>query len=265
MHIKTNPLLEKKQGYNLTFLESGIAKCDLSWKNVETQIPYTRIYYNTAGNGAVIINNKKIILKSNRFYLLPSGISFNYYTENFLEQIYFHIIFSDKNSFDLLRGINKILEMDIEPYKLKKIEKLYLTNKKEDIIILKMQVIEDILKVLKINKIPFQREKYSKIVNDAVHFIDKNLSMKLKIKEIAKSLFVSQNTLSAKFKQEIKMPLGKYIDNRCLYQARELLLNRELSVLDVSEKLGFYDQFYFSRRFKALFHVTPTAYKKNNL
>ncbi|MBQ8868969.1 MAG: AraC family transcriptional regulator [Oscillospiraceae bacterium] len=39
-------------------------------------------------------------------------------------------------------------------------------------------------------------------------------------------------------------------------------MNTQLPLYRISDELGFYDQFYFSRRFKEKYAVSPLKYRK---
>ena len=58
------------------------------------------------------------------------------------------------------------------------------------------------------------------------------------------------------------MTIGNYIDETILFESEQLLTKSELTVLQISEKFGFCDQFYFSRRFKAKYGDTPQKYRR---
>ena len=66
-----------------------------------------------------------------------------------------------------------------------------------------------------------------------------------------------------RFKAELSKPVGEYVNDTIMFEAGQLLLKTNLSILAISEKYGFSDQFYFSRRFKEKFGVSPMKYRKN--
>ena len=57
----------------------------------------------------------------------------------------------------------------------------------------------------------------------------------------------------------------RYIDDAIMFEAEQLLLKSDLTVLQISERFGFCDQFYFSRRFKMKYGETPQKYRKLRL
>ena len=97
---------------------------------------------------------------------------------------------------------------------------------------------------------------------EALDYIEKNLSLKLTASEIAKNLFVSESKLVKLFKSEIGVTIGKYIDDYLFDYAEHLLLNTKLSIRQISEKLEFCDQFYFSLKFTVKYGKSPRTYRK---
>jgi AraC-like DNA-binding protein len=53
------------------------------------------------------------------------------------------------------------------------------------------------------------------------------------------------------------MTIGQYIDESIMFQAGQLLRFSNASILEISEKFSFYDQFYFARWFKDKFDMSP--------
>ena len=62
--------------------------------------------------------------------------------------------------------------------------------------------------------------------------------------------------------EEAGMSQGKYIDNMIFLKAKQMLSDPALTIGQISQKLGFCDQFYFSRRFKENSRQTPSEYRK---
>ena len=87
------------------------------------------------------------------------------------------------------------------------------------------------------------------------------LRSSLTIAEIARTLSVSESALTKRFRSEFGMPLGRYIDEMLAQEIASRLLSTQQSVRDISEQLGFCDQFYLSRFFSAHRGMSPSAYR----
>ena len=94
-------------------------------------------------------------------------------------------------------------------------------------------------------------------------YIKRHLTAQLTVSEVAEHVFVSNSTLTKRFKTELSKSVGEYINDTIMFEAGQLLLKTNLSILAVSEKYGFSDQFYFSRRFKEKFGMSPMKYRQS--
>ena len=59
------------------------------------------------------------------------------------------------------------------------------------------------------------------------------------------------------------MSVNEYIYDVVMSKAEYLLRAGDLSISEISERFGFYDQFYFSKRFREKFKRSPREYRKD--
>ncbi len=85
-----------------------------------------------------------------------------------------------------------------------------------------------------------------------------------KISDFVISLGFNMDYVRRCFKEETGMTPLEYITKIRLNYAKKLLLQETyISVVDVSEKCGFNDSFYFSKVFKQNFGISPLNYRKD--
>jgi AraC family transcriptional regulator, transcriptional activator of pobA len=58
------------------------------------------------------------------------------------------------------------------------------------------------------------------------------------------------------------IPAGEVIRNRIILEAKRLLVNNDMTVLEIANYLNFADNSYFSKFFKRLEGVTPEEFRK---
>ncbi len=98
--------------------------------------------------------------------------------------------------------------------------------------------------------------KLNKLIND-------NLSNpKLNVKFLTEQLNMSRTPLYVKVKAITGIGVGDYINKIKIEKAIYLLTQTELSMIEISEKLGFTNQGYFSTTFKQATGYSPSKYKK---
>ncbi len=90
------------------------------------------------------------------------------------------------------------------------------------------------------------------------HFEDEHFG----VEELARETAMSISQFNRKLHALIAQPAGELIRSMRLQRAAELLRQNAGTVAEISYKLGFTDQAYFSRAFKKKFGCTPSEYRK---
>lgn len=65
------------------------------------------------------------------------------------------------------------------------------------------------------------------------------------------------------FKNKMKVSPVEYIQNLRVEKAKELLLNSNLSILQISQMVGYEHNSSFTRVFKYFKKITPAEFRKN--
>ena len=73
----------------------------------------------------------------------------------------------------------------------------------------------------------------------------------------------SYSRFAVLFKKYVGIPLVEYINRLKMNEAKELLLNTDLTTLDIASKLSFSSLSYFNRIYKKTFGCTPSETRKN--
>jgi len=85
------------------------------------------------------------------------------------------------------------------------------------------------------------------------------------ISELALSLGISRSTLFRCFKAEFGVSVKRYLDNRRLLKAKELLARSVQSISTIGQLCGYTDPLYFSRAFSKNFGLSPGQYRNRLL
>jgi AraC family transcriptional activator of pobA len=81
-------------------------------------------------------------------------------------------------------------------------------------------------------------------------------------KDYAALLYITPNHLNAVCKDLMGVSAGELIRNRVLLEAKRMLTNPKLSISEISLKLNFSDNSYFTKFFKKLEDITPEEFRK---
>lgn len=106
--------------------------------------------------------------------------------------------------------------------------------------------------------------KYEASFDRALAFISDNIERNLSISEISKSTLIPKSSLYKMFYAHLGCTVSEYINSKKVKKASELLINSEISIAEISERLGFSTQQYFSKTFKKIKGVSPLQFRKNN-
>jgi two-component system response regulator YesN len=107
--------------------------------------------------------------------------------------------------------------------------------------------------------------KVSKLVLAAQDYIKENYQLSdLSLKKTAAAVFAAPAYVSSLFKREIGVSMTEYITICRMKKAVELLKQeRDISLVTVSEQVGYTDPYYFSRCFKKYYGVSPSKLLAN--
>ena len=113
--------------------------------------------------------------------------------------------------------------------------------------------------------VPDARDSNSAIhVNAAMQYISDNFSdSELTALAVSKAIVIAPKYLSRIFKQQTGTDLGRYITNRRLSAATELMQKCEYSLAEISRMCGFASPYYFSVVFKKYNKITRLWRLKN--
>lgn len=106
-------------------------------------------------------------------------------------------------------------------------------------------------------------DAYNLHVEQALGILQSHVSRPLTLGDLCDQLKITQEHLIRLFKRHMNLTPMRYLNNLKLETATSLLLNSDLSVKEISWKLGFSSQYHFSRNFKAYAGCTPTQYRTN--
>ncbi len=100
------------------------------------------------------------------------------------------------------------------------------------------------------------------IISTALKIIDYNFCSDITIEKIARLLNVDSAHFSRKFSQKMHLSPKTYILNKRIQRAKELLCTTDDGIFEISNSVGYEDQFYFCRIFKKYTGLSPSEYRR---
>ena len=103
---------------------------------------------------------------------------------------------------------------------------------------------------------------YSKAVLSCFDIIYDNLHNKITLDELAENVGLSPSYLSRLFHKEVGVTISRYITQKRIEAAENLLKYSDYSCIEISNYLCFNSESYFIRIFKSCTKLTPKEYRE---
>lgn len=101
-----------------------------------------------------------------------------------------------------------------------------------------------------------------KIASRVNHYLSEHSHKSLSLTDIARAMHVSRNYLATLYKQETGMTIGQMLRKIRLEQSKKLLMETDMTVQQIAQKIGYSSPEHFSRIFTQHVGVTPGKYGK---
>lgn len=101
-----------------------------------------------------------------------------------------------------------------------------------------------------------------KVVKAIQEYIDEHYNDELSLGMLSNKFFIASTYLSREFKKNTGTNLNRYIRQKRLFHAAELLCNTDLKTTEVSVRVGYDNPDYFMKLFREEYSMTPSAYRK---
>lgn len=99
------------------------------------------------------------------------------------------------------------------------------------------------------------------LVDKAIAFIEARLAAKLSAEDLASHAGLSESHFNRVFRAQTGYAPMEYLRRYRVQRAKDLLANPDLAVKEIARQAGFDDAYHFSKVFRQIAGVTPTAYR----
>lgn len=111
---------------------------------------------------------------------------------------------------------------------------------------------------------PASKKVYTYHIKKALDYIYQNYEKPLTLEDMAKYLGLNKCYFCKLFRMETGKTFSQFLNELRVKKSKELLLNTNLSILDVALAVGYNNQNYYNMSFKKLTGTTPLKYRKYN-
>lgn len=101
-------------------------------------------------------------------------------------------------------------------------------------------------------------------VKKAVEYTMKNYTSDITVDILCKELNINKSYFCKLFKEDTGYTYSNYLNIYRIEKSKKLLINTNMSLLDIAISVGFNSQNYFTMVFKKITNMTPTLYRSEN-
>lgn len=254
----------------VNFLMGSHTKCWKKWGEFDYTPNYNKFLLPVSGEAEIVIDGIKYPLVPGNMYLMPAGVKQSYYhiSDNFVTKYWCHFTakVGNMNLFDVVNPrfcvqtenanevtslFKKLLHYTAQP------ESLHTT------VAVKGLMLEIISHYLKLDSLMATDDKSEPRTDfqSVLKYIEKHLSEKLTIEQLADVMHLHPNYFIRHFKSFFGVSPIRFINNMRMDKAKQLLSEDDMSIAQIAKFVGIDDIFYFSKQFKKYNGYAPTEYR----
>ena len=157
-------------------------------------------------------------------------------------------------------ALNKYKEIDttsvLRNVRMEDIYQVYSAESLKQYVIKK---ISEVFEVIQINEAGRANNftMQAKIMADQ-HFCEKEFS----VQQVADEIGISKNYFISMYKNQMGIGYWEYVTQLRMEKAQNLLRMTDDTIVLIADKVGYDNEYYFSRKFKAYYGMSPRAYRK---
>ena len=247
---------------SITLVKGGTARLK-EWTVPMRSLPLWHIYWNSTPGGRLILPEGKIEMDPDSVFLLPPYLMFATESDGAFEHFYLDFRFGDEQFLTVKKKpivfrrkdfqwmLNRCVKQNISKLTGAALAFTLLSSIPEENFVLEGTSVMDlrIKRALDLISDTFQSGQLAGLDNRA----------------ICRKLGMSVVNFQHLFKRELKISPHRYILNRRLDYAHDLLKNSSLSIEEVAEKTGFANRYQFTRSFTRLYNISPGRWRRKFL
>jgi len=226
-----------------------------------------------AGQGWFELDGRRKVLRKNQALLMPRNKPHAYGASRREPWTIQWVHFTGEDAPYYLTLLGNVFTLNIHPDLLPKIEGLFAESYdtlasgfSQQSVICVSQIVRHLLGTLFFNNkafVPRQKGTRFRRLENVVRFMKKNIGSTLAIQDMAAQAGFSPVHFSRLFIRQTGLPPMKYFIHLKIQRACRFLTLTPWSIKEISSRLGYADQYYFSRIFHKVIGTPPAMYRRS--
>ena len=260
--VKLNDICEQ-----LNIKITHVFHCTLNsrWRFNEQRDNFNRLYFILDGHGYLYNDKERVDLQPYNIYLVPAHTCYNYRCDGYMEKLYIHFNLSVIPNKDLLRGLGRIITIPSTKAEIENIRDIFYKEELQSAIFCQ-ELVRGIAFGLadEFTDIAYEDMKLYNKYRDLYKYVESNISAKLSVAEVCKSMGFSQTYIGHQFKADTGQTIKEYISVILTDRIKWMLLNDQ-PLHSIAEELHFSDPSYCSRFFTKRVGISPRDFVRKHV
>lgn len=229
--------------------------------NYGDKIPRYELIYKLSGEVITHFNKKTFHIKPDTVYIIPKSQNSDYYIERTIPGDCIDIFFdTDVEADEDLIILNETEDGVIKSL-FQKIYTLWITKPGGYYFKCMSATYEIFYEITSKREHYSPKNKYT-VLEKGIEYLHSNLYGDVDYTLPSKICGISYTYFKKLFIEKFGMPPVRYVNKLRLERSCELLLTNKYSVGEIAEICGFENPYYFSKKFKEAYRISPSDYKK---
>ena len=242
------------------------------YRNRHSGVDQNILIYCSKGKGYVSINGKKSLVNEGNFFIIEANKPHSYGASSEDPWSIYWVHFTGSKR-DIFKSIyNKILLIDHSPEArisdrinifeeiFQNLEMGYSSDNLEHVSLCLWHFIAS-FKYIPQYRIINHNAKHD-MVQTAIQYMRENLNKKLTLEDLSSHVGYSPSHFGLLFKEKTGESPLNYLCQLKIQRACQMLDMTDMKIKEITQELGFYDQYHFSKTFLKEVGESPTQYKK---
>lgn len=256
-----NNLRFELRDHNYAEIQPGYVSLTLVDKNFQRNID--SLHFLIEGEAELHFREKTVKLSAGDVFLIGNRVGCSWEYTKPAREITLLFNFYLGNLDDLFSGVREPMIISGEFATVQRMEELFREESPGALFAMRNLCLEYLLRMLKESKMDLAHhiqvtQKYEKVFQ----YITENLSMELRIEEIARNTNYSIGFFTKSFVRDNGMTVKQYIHDKVMSEVEQCLIYSNQPLSEIAEAYGFCELSYFTRWFKKYKHCTPSEYRR---
>lgn len=235
------------------------------WRYNDQCDSFNRLYFMLDGHGYLYNDKERVDLDPYNIYIVPANTCYNYRCDGYMEKLYIHFNLSVIPNKDLLRGLGRIITIPSTKSEIENIRDIFYKEDLQSAIFC-----QDMIRRISFGLadefigIACDDMKLYNKYRDLYKYVESNISAKLSVAEVCKSMGFSQSYIRHQFKADTGQTIKEYLSALLTDRIKSMLLNNQ-PLHSISDELKFSDPSYCSKFFTKRVGISPRDYVRTHL